>query len=154
MKHKIKDNPSFKLKLVEVAPTHKLHLYDVNEGKVTSLQPVSLFEASSSFNAVVLHQLEDASFEIVLVHPLPEHSISIAHYEDDYEVIADWRFIGARLNLPLFSMSPKGSLKIFSGHQANPYLTRRFGSPLSGRRTRFAGRRKMGLSHPFKIIQE
>ncbi len=146
MKHKTKDNSSFKLEVVEFTPKHKPHLYNVNDGKVTSLQPVSEFEASSDFNAVVLHQLEDASFEIVLVHPLPEHSVSIAHYKDDYDVIADWRFIAARLNLPLFSMSPTGSLKIFSGHQANPHLARRFGSPLSNRRTRFSRRRKVGVN--------
>jgi hypothetical protein len=146
MKHNTKNINSFKLELVEREPQHKPDLYDVNKGERKSLTPVSDFEASIDFNAVVLHQLEDASFEIVLVHPLSEHSVSIAHYEDDYDVIADWRFIAARLNLPLFSMSPTGSLKIFSGHQANPHLIRRFGSPLSGRRTRFAARRKMGAN--------
>jgi Family of unknown function (DUF6101) len=145
MKHNLKNTSSSKLSLVELEPKPKPHLFDVNKGEAKSLMPVSEFEANSNFNAVVLHQLEDASFEIVLVHPLPEHSVSIAHYEDDYDVIADWRFIAARLNLPLFSMSPTGALKVFSGHQANPHLTRRFGSPLSGRRTRFAGRRKMGM---------
>jgi hypothetical protein len=144
MKRNTKNSQLFKLELVEREPQHKPDLYDVNKGERKSLLPVSEFEASSDFNAVVLHQLEDASFEIVLVHPLSEHSVSIAHYKDDYDVIADWRFIGTHLNLPLFSMSPSGSLKIFSGHQANPHLIRRFGSPLSGRRTRFAARRKMG----------
>ncbi len=115
--------------------------------EVISLEPVCNFMAGSDFTAVILRSLVENNktlFQIVLAHPMPDHSVIVASHDDDLDIIADWRFIGARLNLPLFTLSLTGCLEKFTEYGVDTTVLRRFGSPLSNRRTRFAHRRKMG----------
>ncbi len=111
------------------------------------LGPVCDLNISADFQAVILrHQMEFAQghFEIILARADHEPALVVARYEDDGDVIAEWRFIGARLNLPLFLMNESGTLERYEPTHANPTRTRRLGSPLSGRRPRFLRRRKEG----------
>ncbi len=110
-------------------------------------EPVCLHNEGSNFTAVILRcglARSAMQFQIILAHPLHGHSVIVADYDNDLDIVADWRFIGKRLNLPLFSLSSEGYLEIFSEHSLGENRSRRFGSPLSGRRTRFSGRRKTG----------
>ena len=109
-----------------------------------NLWPVSNFQPGNNFTAVILRHTKDNHYEILLSHSVKEHSVIVAHYEDDCDVIADWRFIGAKLNLPLYSFQRDGQLFRFNTYDADPCRLRRFGSALSHRRTRFARNRKMG----------
>ena len=114
----------------------------------TSLKPICNFNAGSDFTAVILRTVIEKNktlFQLVLAHPMPEHSVIVASHDDDLDIIADWRFIGAKLNLPLFSLSISGHLEKFTEYGVGNSHLRRFGSPLSKRRTRFSNRRKMGI---------
>ncbi len=115
--------------------------------KSVSLEPVCIYSAGSDFSAVILKHTK-TGFQIILAHPMPRHSMIVADYDNDLDVIADWRFIGKKLNLPLLSLSGEGYLETFSEYRLNQNVPRRFGSPLSGRRTRFSCRRKMGEMKP------
>ncbi len=65
---------------------------------------------------------------------------------DGTDVIALWRRFGQMMNLPLFAVSAEGQLEAFSFAPGEITHPRRGGSPLSGRRTRFARKRKMPVS--------
>jgi hypothetical protein len=67
---------------------------------------------------------------------------------DGTDIIALWRRFGQMMNLPLYAISADGQLEAFqfaSGATSHP---RRGGSPLSGRRTRFARKRQMPVCPP------
>ena len=67
---------------------------------------------------------------------------------DGTDIIALWRRFGQMMNLPLYAISADGQLEAFQlapGEKSHP---RRGGSPLSGRRTRFARKRQMPVCPP------
>ncbi len=65
---------------------------------------------------------------------------------DGSDIIAIWRRFGQVMNLPLFVVSAEGQLEAFGFSPGEITHPRRGGSPLSGRRTRFARKRKMPVS--------
>lgn len=67
---------------------------------------------------------------------------------DGTDVIALWRAFGQMMNLPLFAVSAEGQLEAFAHALGSVSFPRRGGSPLSGRRTRFARKRKMPVYVP------
>lgn len=64
---------------------------------------------------------------------------------DGTDIIAIWRAFGQSLNLPLFAVAADGSLEVFAMPMNAAASPRRGGSPLSGRRTRFARKRQAPL---------
>jgi hypothetical protein len=71
--------------------------------------------------------------------------LSLHVAEDGTDIIAIWRAFGQSMNLPLFAVGPDGSLEIFAMPMKGVAYPRRGGSPLSGRRTRFARKRQTPL---------
>ena len=69
---------------------------------------------------------------------------------DGTDIIALWRRFGQVMNLPLFAVSAEGQLEAFVMAPGGASYPRRGGSPLSGRRTRFARKRRVPslLAHP------
>ncbi|MCU0818967.1 MAG: DUF6101 family protein [Beijerinckiaceae bacterium] len=65
---------------------------------------------------------------------------------DGTDIIALWRRFGQMMNLPLFALSADGQLEAFGFTPGEVTHPRRGGSPLSGRRTRFARRRQMPVA--------
>lgn len=63
--------------------------------------------------------------------------------QDGTDIIAIWRAFGQAMNLPLFAIGSDGELEVFSMPLNIESHARRGGSPLSGRRTRFARKRQM-----------
>lgn len=64
---------------------------------------------------------------------------------DGTDIIALWRRFGQVMNLPLFAVSAEGQLEAFVMAPGGTSYPRRGGSPLSGRRTRFARKRRVPL---------
>lgn len=93
-------------------------------------------------------EVDAASQPIAVIRPVMAdgslgQSLHVA--QDGTDIIAIWRAFGQSLNLPLFAVSADGSLEIFSMPMSVTGYPRRGGSPLSGRRTRFARKRQMPM---------
>ena len=110
---------------------------------------------------VILRAVERGSvcrYEIVIGHCEEGRSKLFAAYDDDEYVVADWRSLGAELQLPLYILTAEGKLECATIAPAPNMRQRRFGSPLSGRRPRFLARRRpgqpslMGIVHPVLTI--
>lgn len=65
---------------------------------------------------------------------------------DGSDIIALWRGLGQQMRLPLFAQLPDGTLEAFGLSTGGPAHARRGGSPLSGRRPRFARKRAVPLA--------
>ena len=106
---------------------------------------------------LVLRAMEmgmERCYQIVLVYKDEARSQVIASYQDDTDIIADWRHIGAELQLPLFIMNSRGELEPASYDAPPAFRLRRFGSPLSGRRPRFLRNRKEGQPCLMAVVVE
>ncbi len=109
---------------------------------------------SSPYYGVVLRAIEREGaryFEIILGHWSRGSSSLVTSCPSDENIIADWRRLGAELQLPLYILNATGQLESVS-FEAHEQRLRRFGSPLSGRRPRFLARRREGQPSLMAII--
>ncbi len=65
--------------------------------------------------------------------------------QDGSDIIAIWRAFGQAMNLPLFAVGADGELEVFSMPMSVESYSRRGGSALTGRRTRFARKRQVPI---------
>jgi hypothetical protein len=84
-----------------------------------------------------------AAIRPVMVDGTLGQSLHVA--TDGTDIIAIWRAFGQSMNLPLFAVAADGSLEVLAMPMNAACYPRRSGSPLSGRRTRFARKRQMPL---------
>lgn len=89
-------------------------------------------------------------YEILLCHREPGLSQRVETVDDDVDVIALWRGIGRKLNLPLFAETGDGNIVQIEPIPCLVAAPRRYGSPLSGRRPRFLACRKIGGPLPVR----
>lgn len=85
-------------------------------------------------------------YEILLCHREPGRSQRVETVDDDTDVIALWRSIGRKLNLPLFAETDTGEIVQIEPMPSLSALPRRYGSATAGRRPRFLFRRKPGCA--------
>lgn len=83
-------------------------------------------------------------YEIMLCHSEPGLSQRVETVDDDVDIIALWRGIGRKLNLPLLAEASGGEIVQIEPIPALQAAPRRLGSPLSARRPRFLARRQIG----------
>jgi hypothetical protein len=72
---------------------------------------------------------------------------------DGTDIVALWRRFGQAMDLPLFVVSAEGQLEAFGATSGGESQPRRGGSPLTGRRTRFARKRQMPMAQPDRRIR-
>lgn len=100
---------------------------------------------TGSFRGVGLRASPEAgTYEIILLHIDPSLEVILARAEDDTDVIARWRALGAMLGLPLLVEDDVGRLMPIQDHGVIVPVARRGGSPLKHRRPRFLARRTVG----------
>ena len=87
---------------------------------------------------------QDHGYEILLCHRDPGLSQRVETAEDDADIIALWRSIGRKLNLPLFAETTAGEIVQIEPNPALVAAPRRGGSQMASRRPRFLARRKVG----------
>mgnify|MGYP001220241648 FL=1 len=83
-------------------------------------------------------------YEILLCHRQSGRSQRVETVDDDTDVIALWRSIGRKLNLPLFAETDTGEIVQIEPMPCLSALPRRYGSATASRRPRFLFRRKPG----------
>lgn len=100
-------------------------------------------QGAQGFRGLLLRR-NDAGYEILLCHREPGLSKRVETADDDADIIALWRSIGRKLNLPLFAETLDGEIVQIDPMPCLMALPRRYGSAVSGRRPRFLQRRKVG----------
>lgn len=91
-------------------------------------------------------EMDEAGLPIAAIRPvMVDGSLGASLHvaQDGTDIIAVWRAFGQAMNLPLFAIGSDGELEVFSMPMSITGYARRGGSPLSGRRTRFARKRQM-----------
>ncbi|HRJ68231.1 MAG TPA: DUF6101 family protein [Beijerinckiaceae bacterium] len=104
-------------------------------------------KGAQGFHGLLLRR-DGEKYEILLCHREPGLSQRVETVDDDVDVIALWRGIGRKLNLPLFAETADGEIVQMEPMPCLVAAPRRYGSPLSGRRPRFLACRKMGAPRP------
>lgn len=102
-------------------------------------------ERDDGFYGLLLRATGD-TYEIILCHQDETRSQRVESACDDTDIIALWRSIGRKCDLPLLAETPDGAIVQI---EPSPWLTagqRRGGSPLTHRRPRFLSRRKVGAA--------
>lgn len=102
-------------------------------------------ERADGFYGLLLRN-RDEEYEIVLCHRDEARSQRVESACDDTDIIALWRSIGRKCDLPLLAETPDGQIVQI---EPSPWLNavpRRGGSPLTYRRPRFLRRRKVGAA--------
>lgn len=100
-------------------------------------------ERADGFYGLLLRRKDD-SFEIVLCHRNPDRSQRVETVYHDDDIIALWRSIGRKVNLPLLAETAGGEIVQIEPSPWMSALPRRGGSALTYRRPRFLARRKVG----------
>lgn len=100
-------------------------------------------ERADGFYGLLLRRRND-SFEIVLMHRNPDRSQRVETVYHDDDIIALWRSIGRKVNLPLLAETAGGEIVQIEPSPWMQAMPRRGGSALTYRRPRFLARRKMG----------
>ncbi len=100
-------------------------------------------KGASGFHGLLLRRLAEG-YEILLCHREPGLSQRVETVDDEVDLIALWRGIGRKLNLPLLAETHDGEIVQIEPIPSLGAAPRRFGSPLSGRRPRFLARRQVG----------
>jgi Family of unknown function (DUF6101) len=100
---------------------------------------------TASYRGVNLRAVATSGlFEIVLLHMDPSLEIVLSRTPDDTDIIALWRSYAGTLGLPLLVEDADGRLQPVDDSARPGPFSRRFGSPLKDRRSRFLSRRRTG----------
>jgi hypothetical protein len=111
-------------------------------------------KGAQGFMGLLLRR-SDEGYEILLCHREPGLSKRVETADDDADIIALWRGIGRKLNLPLFAETSGGDIVQIEPNPVIALSPRRRGSQMAYRRPRFLARRKVGqpVVEPQPIVQ-